>query len=247
MKRTGFLYEKVCDPENIKVAIRESSKGKRTQRRVKRVLDNIDQYAKRISDMLKAKTYAPSPYVEKTIHDGSAGKERIIYKPRYYPDQIIHWALMLQVQSIIMQGMYKYSCGSVPGRGTALGQKTLRKWLDKDRKGTRYCLKMDIQKFYPSVDNETLKRMFRRKIKDRDCLWLIDQIVDSADGLPIGNFTSQWFSNFYLEGLDHFIKQARRAVSRYARLRNNSERATGTGDPGASGGQACRLRGCAAV
>jgi len=106
-----------------------------------------------------------------------------------------------------MRGMYGYSCGSVPGRGTSYGQKTLRKWLDNDRKNTKYCLKMDIAKFYPSIDNKILKAMFRRIIKDDDCLWLIDQIVDSADGLPIGNYTSQWFSNFFLQGLDHYIKK----------------------------------------
>jgi hypothetical protein len=103
--------------------------------------------------------------------------------------------------------MYEYSCGSVPGKGTGYGQKTLRKWLDNDRKSTKYCLKMDITKFYPSVDNELLKQMFRRKIKDNDCLWIIDTIIDSAQGLPIGNYTSQWFSNFFLEKLDHYIKE----------------------------------------
>jgi hypothetical protein len=103
--------------------------------------------------------------------------------------------------------MYGYNCGSVPGRGTAYGQKGLRHWLDTDHKNTKYCLKMDISKFYPSVDNEVLKRMFRRKIKDVNCLWLIDVIIDSNNGLPIGNYTSQWFANFFLEGLDHFIKE----------------------------------------
>lgn len=139
--------------------------------------------------------------------DGANKKERTICKPRYYPDQIIHWALMLQIQPVIMRGMYGYCCGSVPGRGTSYGQKILRKWLDTDHKGTKYCLKLDVSKFYPSVDNEILKAMFRRKIKDSRCLWLIDQIIDSAEGLPIGNYTSQWFSNFFLEGLDHYIKE----------------------------------------
>lgn len=157
--------------------------------------------------MLVNKTYRASPYIEKTIEDGATKKIRTIYKPRYYPDQIIHWALMLQLQPIIMRGMYQYSCGSVPGRGTGYGQKMLRKWLDSDRKHTKYCLKMDISKFYPSVNNEKLKSMFRRMIKDEDCLWLIDEIIDSAEGLPIGNYTSQWFSNFFLQGLDHYIKE----------------------------------------
>ena len=114
---------------------------------------------------------------------------------------------MLQLETLMMKGMYEYNCGSVSGRGTAHGQKTLRKWLDKDYKNTKYCLKLDITKFYPSVDNKILKDMFRRKIKDEDCLWLINTIIDSSQGLPIGNYTSQWFSNFFLQGLDHFIKE----------------------------------------
>jgi hypothetical protein len=185
----------------------KSSLGKRNQKRVKTVIDNIDTYAVKIQNLLMNKLYKPSPYITKTIQDGSSGKIRTIHKPRYYPDQIIHWALILQLQPLIMKGMYKYCCGSVPGRGTSFGQKILRKWLDSIYKGTKYCLKMDISKFYPSIDNEILKSMFRRRIKDKNCLWLIDKIIDSSVGLPIGNYTSQWFSNFFLQGLDHYIKE----------------------------------------
>jgi len=185
----------------------KASLGKRKQNRVKKILDNIDVYAEKIRRILLKKTYRPSPYIEKTIEDGATKKIRTICKPRFYPDQIIHWALMIQLQPAIMRGMYEYSCGSVPGRGTSYGQKTLRKWLDGDYKNTKYCLKMDVHKFYPSVNNELLKMAFRRRIKDTDCLWLIDQIINSIQGLPIGNYTSQWFSNFFLQGLDHFIKE----------------------------------------
>ncbi len=207
MKRIGFIYDKICDIDNIKLAIYNSSKGKRHQKRVKQIIDNIDVYAKEIREMLQNKTYTPSDPIIKTIYDGSSGKTREIYKPRYYPDQIIHWCLMQQIQPIIMRGMYEYNCGSVPKRGTSLGQKVLEKWLRKDYRNTKYCLKMDITKFYPSVDKEILKGMFARKIKDKDCLWLISAILDSTEGLPIGYYTSQWFANFFLEGLDHFIKE----------------------------------------
>lgn len=207
MKRVGYIYDKILDLDNLKVAIMKSSLGKRDQGRVKRIIEDIDSYALKIQTMLKNKTYVPSEYTIKTIKDGAHAKERTIYKPKYYPDQIIHWALMLQIEPIISRGMYEYTCGSVPKRGTSFGQKTLRKWLDKDKRNTKYCLKMDISKFYPSVKNEILKQHFRRVIKDNDCLWLIDKIIDSAKGLPIGNYTSQWFSNFFLQGLDHFIKE----------------------------------------
>ncbi len=207
MKRIGFIYDKIFHIDNIIVAIMNSSLGKRDQKRVKEIIDNPEKYARQIQKMLVNKSYVPSPYIVKTLKDGATQKTRTICKPKYFPDQVIHWALMQQIQPILLRGMYLYTCGSVPGRGTGLGQKTLRKWLDKDYKGTKYCFKMDIRKFYPSVDNELLKQMFRRKIKDRDCLWLIDIIIDSAQGLPIGNYTSQWFSNFFLEGLDHYIKE----------------------------------------
>ena len=104
--------------------------------------------------------------------------------------------------------MYYYSCASIKGRGMLHGSKYIEKVLVQDRKNTKYCLKLDIKKFYPSIDKEILKRKFRRKIKDIDTLELIDKIIDSSDvGVPIGNFTSQWFANFFLQDLDHYIKE----------------------------------------
>lgn len=79
-------------------------------------------------------------------------------------------------------------------------------WL-KDERSTRYCLKIDIRKFYPNVDNEILKAMFRKKIKCEDTLHLLDTVVDSSKGLPIGNYTSQTFANYYLSFFDHFVKE----------------------------------------
>jgi len=208
MKRIGYIYEKICEIENIKNAIARSSLGKRDRPFVLEVLDNIDYYSKEIQKILLEKTYVPSLYDIKTIRDGSSQKEREIYKPKYYPDQIIHWALMLQLHTLFLKGMYKYTCGGIVGRGTSYGQTALRNWLDKDAKNTKYCLKMDISKYYPSIDKNILKGMLRTKIKDNNCLWLLDIIIDSNErGLPIGNYTSQWFSNFFLQELDHIIKE----------------------------------------
>ena len=111
LKRTGYIYDKICNINNIVVAIMKASLGKRKQKRVKRILDNIKFYAEKIQNMLLNKKYSPSPYIIKTIQDSSSGKIRTIYKPRFYPDQIIHWALMLQLQPIMMKGMYEYNCG----------------------------------------------------------------------------------------------------------------------------------------
>lgn len=207
LKRIGYIYEKAYDKNNIRWAIFKASEKKRDHTYVKKVLVNEEFYVDKVHKMLKNKTYIPNEPKIKTIQDASSGKVRTIYKPNFYPDQIIHWALMLQVEPIIMKSMYKYSCGSIPKRGPTYAQVVIRKWLDNDRKHTKYCLKMDITKFYPSIDNEILKRMFRKRIKDKDCLWLMDMIIDGNKGQPIGYYTSQWFANFFLEGLDHYVKQ----------------------------------------
>jgi hypothetical protein len=69
---------------------------------------------------------------------------------------------------------------------------------------------LDIKKFYPNVNHDILKALIRRKIKDQDLLWLLDEIINSSEGLPIGNYLSQYFANFYLSYFDHWIKEEKR-------------------------------------
>lgn len=208
MKRVGNIYQEIVKKENIRQAILNSSKGKKKRKGVMKVLDNISFYVDEIYFILLNKNYKPSPYIKMRIHDGVRKKERIIYKPQFYPDQVIHWALMQQIQQIIEKGLYDYTCASIPERGIHYGAKYIKKILIKDRKNTKYVLKLDVKKFYPSIDKNIMKRKFMRVIKDRDTLDLIDKIIDSSEvGLPIGNYTSQWFANFYLQNLDHYIKE----------------------------------------
>ncbi|MBR5860724.1 MAG: RNA-directed DNA polymerase, partial [Bacteroidaceae bacterium] len=98
-----------------------------------------------------------------------------------------------------------YAC--IKGRGIHSLLQKIRKDLREDPAGTRYCLKLDVRKFYPSIDHDTLKMVVRKKIKDPDVLWLLDDIIDSAEGVPIGNYISQFFANLYLSELDHQIKE----------------------------------------
>lgn len=208
MKTAKNIYIKIIDKNNIYKAILNASKGKKNRDNVQQVINNITFYVDDIYNKLSKKTYSPKPYVEMKIHDGVRKKERIIYKPCFYPDQVVHWALMQQIEPFIMKGMYEYCCGSVKNRGIMHGLKYLKKILVRDRKNTKYCLKLDIKKFYPSINQNILKRKFLRIIKDRDTLDLIDKIIDSAEqGVPIGNYTSQWFANFFLQNLDHYIKE----------------------------------------
>lgn len=208
MKRVGYLYHKIYDKENINKAIINASKGKRHKRAVKWVLKNQDRCVEDLHRVLKNKQYKANKYFESHIKDGISGKARVIYKPKFYPDQVIHWCLMLVIEEYLARGLYKYSCASIPRRGTLYAKRAVERWVRKDFKNTKYCLKIDIKKYYPSVDKDKLKMMFRKIIKDKNTLWLIDEIVDSHHtGLPIGNYTSQWFANFYLQEIDHYIKQ----------------------------------------
>lgn len=205
MKRYGYLFDKIVSSENLDLAIDEASKGKQGRKGVANILKNKSFYIMQLQDMLISHEYVPNPVIQRVIKDKV--KKRAIAKPQFYPDQVIQWATMLVLQPIFLKGMYEYSVGSIPRRGTSLGQKAVKKWLQKDPQHTKYCLKMDIHKFYPSVDTAILKRKFRRKIKDTDTLWLLATLVDQfPHGLPIGFYSSQWFANFFLQDLDHYIK-----------------------------------------
>ena len=105
-----------------------------------------------------------------------------------------------------MRGMYRYCCGSIPNRG-GIDAKAYVETAIHDGK-MRYCAKLDISKFFDSVRPSVLLDMWKRKIKDPRMLELIGKILENGgDHLPIGYYTSQWFSNFYLEGLDHYVKE----------------------------------------
>lgn len=207
MKREGFIYEKICHKENIRVAIMNASKGKRNRDDVRRVLSNITYYVDKIHNMLINESYVPNDYKTDTIKEGISKKERVIYKPNFYPDQIIQWAIILQISPILSRGMYEFSCGSIPNRGVHYGKKYVEKWIKSDYKNTKYYLKLDINKFYPSININILKQKLERKIKDIKVLNILYSILNKNDGLPIGILISQWLANFYLQDLDHYIKE----------------------------------------
>jgi len=213
MKRYGNLFEKIVDVKNILEAHKNAKKGKRHYAEVKRFEERPYHYARNIRRMLIEKRYTPSPYVSMHIKD--RGKPREILKTRYYPDRIIHHALMQVVQPILEETYIKDTYQSIMGRGTHKAIERVKSWM-KDEVATRYCLKIDIRKFYPSVDNETLKALFRKKIKCKETLCLLDTLVDSSKGLPIGNYTSQTLANYYLSFFDHFVKEVLH-VKHYAR------------------------------
>lgn len=205
MKRLNNLYQKICCIENLQLADARACKGKLTQYGVKQHDKNREANILMLQSMLKNKTYKTSDYTTFKIYEP---KEREIFRLPYFPDRIVHHAIMNILEPVFTASFTTNTYSCIKGRGIHGAANAVRKAL-RDIPGTQYCLKLDIKKFYPSVDHAILKTLLRRKIKDQDLLWLLDEIIESTGGLPIGNYLSQYFANFYLTGFDHWIKETR--------------------------------------
>lgn len=205
MKRQNNLYDQICSPENLRLADVKASKGKRRQRGVRAHRRNQEANLLQVERMLVNETYRTSPYYTFTIREP---KERTIFQLPYFPDRIIHHAVMNILEPCFMRVFTADTYSCIKRKGIHAASRALRRALC-DEAGTQYCLKLDIKKFYPSVDHDILKALLRRKFKDRRLLNLLDGIIDSADGLPIGNYLSQYFANFYLTYFDHWLKEVK--------------------------------------
>ncbi len=189
--------------ENLQLADQIARKGKLTQPGVIEHDNNREANILELHNMLVNKTYRTSAYKTFIIREP---KERLIFRLPYWPDRIAQHAAMniLKPYFISTFTTDTYSC--IEGKGIHAASYALRKSL-LDRNKTTYALKIDIQKFYPSVDHEILKSLLRKKFKDQDLLDFLYEIIDSAEGLPIGNYLSQYLANFYLCYFDHWIKE----------------------------------------
>ncbi|MGE0636012.1 MAG: reverse transcriptase domain-containing protein [Bacteroidia bacterium] len=206
MKRKNNLYTEIISIENLMLADAKASKGKAEQYGVKQHNKNKEANIQQLHQMLKDKIYATSPYTTFTVYEP---KERLVYRLPYFPDRITHHAVMNVLEPIFVSTFTADTYSCIKGKGIHAAAEGVKAAL-RDVAGTQYCLKLDIRKFYPSVDHDILKQLLRRKIKDNDLLWLLDGIIDSADGLPIGNYLSQYLANFYLSYFDHWLKEEKR-------------------------------------
>ena len=212
MKRTGNIYDKIISIENLYAADANARKGKKHQYGVQLFDKNREEKILQLHESLKNKTYKTSEYKTFMITDP---KPREIFCLPYFPDRIVHHAIMNVMEKIFVSTFTADTYSCIKGKGIHAAVRSFKKAL-VDKQGTKYCLKLDVTKFYPNVNHDILKYMLRKKIKDVDLLILLDEIIDSAPGLPIGNYLSQYFANFYLTYLDHWIKEDK-AVKYYFR------------------------------
>lgn len=204
MKRIGNLYEKIISMDNLRLADEKARRGKTHTYGVRVHDKNREANLMALHEALITKTFKTSPYDVFTIFEP---KERKIYRLPYYPDRIVHHAIMNILEPILVKVFTHNTFSCIKGRGIEGCARHVDKIIRKYKGKPMYCLKIDIKKFYPSIKHHVLKRIVRRKIKDKNLLWLLDEIIDSTSGLPIGNYLSQYLANFLLAYFMHIINE----------------------------------------
>lgn len=237
--------DKLKDPEVIKTAIfavyktLKKSKWKRKQERAERLIANIgvsvdktliavENFEKMrklqelglpVPDDILSKAWIPKEYSKFIVKDGLSGKERDIVSAKDMQDKIIHQLFVEVGKPVFMRGMYRYSCGSIPKRGTHDGVKYLKKTINHHNKHDKSAIKYgavgDITKCYQSFSHTKLKEQIKKKFRGKLFYWIAEVIIDSYHykivngekyGIPIGFPPSQWLCNFSLTEIDHKIK-----------------------------------------
>lgn len=230
MKRYGNLYPQILSFENLLQAARQAQRGKRYRDNVLAFNHNREGELLQLQAELAQHTYQPGEY--QTFHIQEPKKRLISAAP--YRDRVVHHALCNIITPLLEKSFIHASYANRVGYGT---HRALQHFTRLARSSS-YVLQCDIKKYFPSIDHLILKAQLRRKIKCKDTLWLIDTIIDNSNdqipviehfpgddlltplqrrrGLPIGNLTSQFFANIYLNPFDHFIHEQLK-ISKYIR------------------------------
>jgi len=219
----GQMYDEICSWENLWLAHHKAARGKRRKSAAATFEYNLADHLLDLQDELATRTYQPGPYDSFYIHDP---KHRLI-SAAPFRDRVVHHALCNVSEPLFERSFIADSYANREGKGT-------HRALDRAQafaRRFRYVLQCDVEQFFPAIDHQVLRATLARKIHDPDVLWLIDQILASGvgvltqeyhmryfsgdtlldalrpRGLPIGNLTSQFWANCYLNPFDHFVKR----------------------------------------
>ncbi|MEO8340287.1 MAG: reverse transcriptase/maturase family protein [Nitrospirota bacterium] len=207
--------------DNLLRASRNARRGKRGRSDVAEFGLNLERELLALRRELHADTYRPGDYRLFTIYER---KPRVIAAAPFR-DRVVHHAVMQVIEPQLDRTFISNSYACRRGKGVHAAVDRYQAWAQT----YRYVLKMDVRQYFPSIDHGLLKEKLRRRIKDRRVLALLDRIIDGSPrgdhepgyfpgddlftpferraGIPIGNLTSQFFANLYLDDLDHYIKQ----------------------------------------
>lgn len=217
------MYQQLYSWENLLLAYKLSSRGKRGKPNVALFEHRLEDNLVRLQEELLTQTYSPRPYTSFYIHEP---KKRLI-SAAPFRDRVVHHALCNLIEPIFERSFISDSYANRKCKGTHLAINRVQRLARR----YPYVLQCDIKQFFPSIDHMILKGILARKIQDKGVIWLIDRILESGinvlseeydmvyfpgddisairrpRGLPIGNLTSQFWANCYLNIFDHFVKR----------------------------------------
>jgi len=223
MKRLGGLFEQVVAFDNLLLAFRKARRGKRRRPPVAGFELRLEQELLALQRELLADAYRPGAYRLFTVYERKP--RQIAAAP--FRDRVVHHALLNVIEPVIDRRFIADSYACRTGKGTHAAVDRYQHWSRRHA----YALKMDIARYFPSIDHALLKDTLRRHLKDTRVLRLFDRIIDGSPpfpetgspdyfpgddlfspldrlrGIPIGNLTSQFLANLYLDGFDHFVKE----------------------------------------
>jgi len=204
MKRAGNLIGAIASPDNLRLAFWKAAKGKRYKAEVISYSAHLDKELMHLRSQLLNGKVSTGNYHYFTIYDP---KERIICAASF-PERVLHHALMNVCHDAFDLFQIEDSYATRRGLGTYAALNRASNFHKKNS----YFLKMDVRKYFDSIDHEILKGLLRKRFKDHQLLMIFDKIIDSYHtkvgfGIPIGNLTSQYFANFYLAFADRYVKQ----------------------------------------
>lgn len=198
MKSYSHLWEEYLTEDNYRLAVRNAVRHKGgKKRKYKRMLylkNHADELMPEMMDY--AEHFTGDSHKPKIIYDGIRRKERVIYVPTLR-EQVVHHMMINVLKPIFTKPMYAHSYGSIPGRGatsgrnraTKGGKEAVERFIRTHPKECKYCLKMDIRKYFDSVPHDRLKAKLRKIIRDERFMRILEELIDTPGGekgIPIG-------------------------------------------------------------
>jgi retron-type reverse transcriptase len=224
-RRHERLFERIACFQALHAAARRAIRGKRKKPGAAAFFADLEGELLALERQLHAGTYRPGRYVAFAVND----PKRRIVSAAPFRDRVVHHALCAVVEPIFEKGFIDHTFANRVAKGTHCAVKVYEHYRDRHD----FVLRCDIYRYFPAIDHAILESEFRRRIACRRTLALLDLIVDGSNpqepvnlyfdgddlfapfrrrrGLPIGNLTSQFFANLYLDGLDHFVTEVLQA------------------------------------
>src|SRR3989344_5602078 len=207
------IYDSICNYNNLLLAWQNAKKGKTKKRYIKRFQRNLKDNLLKLREELVNQTYQPCDLKTFVLRDP---KTRKISKSAFR-DRVVHHVLCLHIVPTFEKSFIYDSHANQIGKGTLKAIERFdefKRIVSKNNTRECYVLKADIKHYFEEIDHNVLIKIIKRKIKDEKVIWLIEKILsvnNKNKGMPLGNLTSQFFANLYLNDLDQYAKHELKA------------------------------------